>query len=517
MRATQPPGMEVPVARTHVVVVSDLHLGEPEPGDSAWQRHRQARFFPDGELATLAAAVRARLAPGDRLEWVFGGDVLELDGPEVDGGETRYPTEARDARAATVTVRRILAAHPGFVDVVVGLLDDGHTVTFVAGNHDVQLTLPEVAAALIDALVERCAAPSAARGRLAVRPWFHRASLGVHVEHGHQYDPYCAYRNPVAPLAPHAGRSAETMGSLSFRNLLQRMGYFNAHDERSFMLSVPAYLAHWARRYAFGPRSLAATWFVGALRTVRALLRARPGARGRAAIEARAREDLRAYVAAARGEPTDDARAVRHAALFAEPADAALGRVLRELHLDQVACSLVAGLGLALAFAGGSVVGRAAGAALIALALAFPIVQAWLSPKRALAEDQRRVDGVARALADVYADAEAPTRAVVFGHTHAPHARRSRGVLVVNTGAWTPTLEQTEACDRGAEVPGVARPFAWLHGVPGGSDASLAGGLFVLRDGAIERVPLEIEPSRATERERPRAAGDTALAPTPAE
>jgi hypothetical protein len=518
--------MEAAPARTHVIVVSDLHLSEPEPGDSAWLRHRQARFFPDDDLAKLVSAVRARLAPGDRLSWVFGGDVLELDGPEVDAGVTRFPTEARGAAEASVTVRRVLAAHPGFVRAVASLLDDGHDVTFVAGNHDVQLTFPEVAEALMQVLAAACGDPIGGRARLAVRPWFFRAPLGVHVEHGHQYDPYCAYRNPVAPLAPlsplspEGGRRAETMGSLSFRHLVQRMGYFNAHDERSFMLSVPAYLAHWARNYAFGPRSLALTWFVGALRTVNALLRGRPRAAERRAIEARARDDARAYVAATLGAghgPDAGRTADEHAKLFAAPADAALGRVLRELHLDQVACLLVAALGASLALASPGPVARALGAVLIALSIVFPLLQGWLSPKRALAEDHRRVDGVARALADVYAGDE-PTRAVIFGHTHAPHARRERGVLVLNAGAWTPSLEQTDACDRGEAPPLAARPFVWLNGVEG-IDAPLAGGLFRLRAEAIERAAVEQvgAPEGRTRSDDDRATPRPRLAPTPAE
>lgn len=501
--------MDAPSARTHVVVVSDLHLSEPEPGDSAWLRYRQPRFFPDADFAALVAAVRARLAPGERLEWVFGGDVFELEGPEIVDGETRFPTAARGADEARGALLRIVEAHPALFDAVVALVDDGHRVVFVAGNHDVQLTLPEVAAALVDALAKRARSPEAVFARVSVRPWFHRAALGVHVEHGHQYDPYCAYRNPVAPLAPRSGGRPETMGSLSFRHLVQRMGFFNAHDERTFMLSVPAYLAHWVRNYAFSRRSLALTWFVGALRTVSALLRGRPSAVERRAIAEASARDLGSYVAEQLGPARHDEVAARHAALFAEPADEALGRVLRELHLDQVICVVIAALGAALVALGrGASPVLGLGVALISLAAAFPVAQAWLSPKRALAEDQRRVDAVARRLAEVY---EArPIRAVVLGHTHAAHALRERGVLVANCGAWTPMREQTEACDRGQEPPPAARPFVWLSGDEADARAPLAGGLFKLRGGAIEPAPSVVTSA-------PRAAPPAEPAFAPAE
>ncbi len=513
--------MDVLVARTHLVVISDLHLGEPEPSGSAWQLHRQRRFFPDHDVARLAREICARLGPDDRLEWVFGGDAFELDGAQVIDGESHFAVDARGPVEARAALVRVIEAHAALFDAIAALVAAGHHVVFVAGNHDAQLAYPEVAEALVSSIVARAAslaalaAPAALearandlRARVRVRPWFHRTLGDVHVEHGHQYDPYCAFRNPVSPFDPRTGAIADTMGSLAFRHLVHRMGFFNAHDDRSFMLSIPAYAAHWARHYLFSKRSLALTWFVGALRTVAALVRARPSARLQRTIADAAARDVGRYVEA---EALPREAAQRHAALFAETADSKLGRVMRELHLDQVICLLVAALGVLLwAFAHA----RALGVAMIALAAAFPVLQQWASPKRALLDDARTVDALARRLADVY-----PTRAVVFGHTHIPHAVHDRGVLVVNSGAWTPPIEETDAPDDTPVSRG--RPFVWLTREAGDAQAPLEGGLFRLRGGEILEVPSRSvgdEAAReAREAREARGGRPSRLDPTPAE
>jgi UDP-2,3-diacylglucosamine pyrophosphatase LpxH len=509
--------MAVHAARTHLVVISDLHLGEPEPSGSAWQLHRQRRFFPDGDVANLAREICARLGPNDRLEWVFGGDVFELDGARVVDGESHFADDGRGPEEARDALTRVIDAHPVLFDAVAKLVAAGHRVVFVAGNHDAQLTYPEVAEALVESILRRVEAmtPTSSHGadlreRVRVRPWFHRTLGDVHVEHGHQYDPYCAFRNPVAPFDPRTGAVAETMGSLAFRHLVHRMGYFNAHDDRSFMLSIPAYAAHWARHYLFSKRSLALTWFRGALRTVAALVRARPSAALRRAIAEAATRDLARYVEEAE---LPKSGAVRHAALFAETADTKLGRVMRELHLDQVICLVVAALGVLLLFAFPHAHTRALGIAMIALAAAFPVLQQWASPKRALVDDARTVDELARRLADVY-----PTRAVVFGHTHVPHAVRDRGVLVVNSGAWTPPIEETEAPEGAPVMPN--KPFVWLtraDRADGDAYAPLEGGLFRFRGGEIFAVPtrsLDGEAARVAPVPQRRT---SRLAPSPAE
>jgi UDP-2,3-diacylglucosamine pyrophosphatase LpxH len=520
--------MAVHAARTHLVVISDLHLGEPEPSGSAWQLHRQRRFFPDDDVANLAREICARLGPGDRLEWVFGGDVFELDGARVIDGVSHFADEARGPVEAREALVRVVEAHAVLFDAVARLVAAGHRVVFVAGNHDAQLAYPEVADTLVEAILTRATAISRGaehvddlRARVRVRPWFHRTLGDVHVEHGHQYDPYCAFRNPVAPFDPRTGAVADTMGALAFRHLVHRMGFFNAHDDRSFMLSIPAYAAHWARNYLFSKRSLAYTWFRGALRTVAALVRARPNAALRRAIAESAARDLARYVEEAE---LPKSGAARHAALFAETADTKLGRVMRELHLDQVICLLVAAIGVAL-FVLTHAHARALGGAMVALAAAFPLLQQWASPKRALVDDVHAVDALARRLADVY-----PTRAVVFGHTHMPHAVHDRGVLVVNSGAWTPPIEETDAPADAPRTPN--KPFVWLSRAEGAADAAgragdagteddalgpLEGGLFRFRGGEIYAVP-----TRSLDGEETRVAPvpqrrPSRLSPSPAE
>jgi hypothetical protein len=157
-----------------------------------------------------------------------------------------------------------------FVEALARVLADGHTIVLISGNHDVQLTLPEVRAVVRERLVSASLAilaearkdtpRDAIEARVAFRAWFHKTPDGIVIEHGNQYDGYCSFRYPMAPFGKDRRAIQPTMGSLAARNLVGRMGYFNPHVESSFMLSTIGYLAHWAHYYLFSRRSLAFAW-----------------------------------------------------------------------------------------------------------------------------------------------------------------------------------------------------------------------------------------------------------------
>lgn len=425
----------------HTVAISDIHLCEIEPTEGLWMRYRQAPYQPDRDLCAMLDALRERVR-GDALCLVLNGDVFDFDAPRVIDGRSAFHDLPRTAEHALPQLHAILDDHPELVAALGRVLADGHEIVFVSGNHDAQLTLPELGAALADRLAAATPDPAAARRRVQFRAWFHRTPDGIVVEHGHQYDAYCSFRTPMAPFGEAPREIQPTMGSLCTRNLVSRMGYFNPHVDGSFMLSGVGYVAHWARYYLFSRRSLAITFARGAARTVAELIRRRaPGSR------AARRENVREAV---RETSSPLAAVARHARLFAPPAEDRIQTVLREFWIDRIALG-------ALTVALGALFFLRARGPLVAGAAVVPALFATYEisvPKAGLGEIWRRVQRVARRVARVHR-----ARAVVFGHTHQAEGAWEGGVFYGNTGSWSPAYADL-ACTR---LLTPERPLIWLR------------------------------------------------------
>ncbi|WP_437840677.1 hypothetical protein [Sorangium sp. So ce1153] len=458
-------------------------------------RYRQAPYSPDSEVAAMLDALRdemkqgtARGAGRHELTLVLNGDVFDFDAPRVIDQKSVFHDLPRSAEHAVPAMAAILADHPVFIEALGRVVADGHTVVFISGNHDVQLTLPEVRDAIRARVVEAAlaalgdasrvatsaASASALGERVVFRAWFHKTPDGIIVEHGNQYDAYCSYRYPMVPFGHKPGEIQPTMGSLVCRLLVSRMGYFNPHVDSSFMLSAFGYLAHWARYYMFSRRSLAGAWALGALRTVVELVRRRQP-------ERRAR--LRECLTAAAQETGAPLRAVaRHARLFAPPAEDRLRLVARELWLDRALLALltvtVALVWLLL------VPGWLAPAALVAPA--GLVVYERLVPKLPLDATWQRVSRAARQVARAHR-----ARAVIFGHTHTPEGVWEGGLFFGNTGSWSAAFQDV-ACTKPVFA---ARPLVWLRSDPGaGSAARLSGGLVTWKSGRFEALSASVPP-----------------------
>lgn len=488
----------------HTVVISDIHLAEAEPGDGLWMRYRQSKFSPDAEVARMVGEVARRIGlAGDRLTLVLNGDIFDLDAPRVVGNESVFHDLPRTSDNAIPALDCIFRDNPLFVGALGSLLADGHTVALVSGNHDVQLTLPQVRAHVRKVLLAAAHDELQRRGttipgdlseRLLFRAWFHRTPCGVVIEHGNQYDPYCAYRYPMAPWTrpPRKGERKKrrreiqpTMGSLATRLLVSRMGYFNPHVDNSFMLSVFGYIGHWFRYYAFTRRSLALAWAGGAVRLLIELVRRR---------DPEDRRRRRANIAACARETKVPVRVVaRHARLYARPAEDRLSIVMRELWVDRVGMALGCALFAVLWLVLGPV-----GFGWVAL-LPFLVLLAYelMVPKVPMDEHWRRVARVARKVARAHR-----AKAVVFGHTHHPEGAWKEGVFYGNTGSWSAAFDDIE-CTKPIHPD---RPLVWLKAED--AAAPLEGGLYAWRDGAfIPTVVREDSTSPVGAVERLQASG----------
>jgi hypothetical protein len=169
-----------------VIVFSDIEMGAGGRFDD----------FPRSDF--LADVIRTY--GRDPYRWlathlVFNGDTFDLLKTSARGGYPHHVTR----EIAIDKMERVAAAHPAFFQAVGEFLadDERRTVSFVLGNHDMELLFPAVHAVIRErigsAVADRVAFPG------------HSLSMGrMHIEHGSQLD--ALFRvDPTRPFIDQGG------------------------------------------------------------------------------------------------------------------------------------------------------------------------------------------------------------------------------------------------------------------------------------------------------------------------
>ncbi len=370
------------------IVVGDLHL---------------VRETPRAVVDDVVRLVKDH--PGARL--VFLGDVFDLSAD--------YPSAPKGA-----ALREAVSTHAAVASALAEHADRGGQLWIVGGNHDAAAGDPEEREPLLDALAIR----GPARERVRTSPWFFREG-GLHLEHGHLYDPDNATAHPLA-------EGSRSLGVHFVEEFIAPTGafrYLNANDRMPLELLASAFAWYGAR----GPY-VVYKYFDAAFRAVAA-----SGAPFRAAADAAAAagEAREVDFAACHGVDTDLCVELRR--LAATPTLASVQRTLQRLYLDRVAATVALVSG-ALSFAAGH---RRAGQLLLG-AGALAMGASW-----ALGFD-RYGGSVPERLAQSAEQVATATGAslVVMGHAH----REALTDRYANTGSFS--------FPRGA--PG--RPFLEIEG-----------------------------------------------------
>jgi predicted phosphodiesterase len=343
-----------------LVIASDVHL---EATGSQRSAERLARLFSSHA----------------GHEIILAGDVfnLSLDRPSRDPGES---------------VRDIIAAYPVLQLALREHLSAGHALTFIGGNHDAGIVTRGTRERLL-ALLELT--PSAG---LRIEPWFVRRG-GVHVEHGHVYDPDNAPAHPLAAWSP----ETEPLGiSLTRRFLSPHDAFTFAHAHHTTPLQG---LKHTFKTFGFRAPLMVVHYFAASGRlTAEAAVPERMGAekaRGSAALsDFAARTGLQPNIVTALLEA------------LPRPTHEDFKRTFFRLYFDRVLATVGVAAGGARVLLGGAVGGAVGGA--IALSSALYLhhsvkqgVDRYSSlPVKRLYEGAELVRRITQA------------ELVVFGHTH---------------------------------------------------------------------------------------------------
>jgi predicted phosphodiesterase len=339
-----------------LLVTSDIHLSRRSPPALA------------RDLARLVAA-----HPGHEL--VLAGDVFDLSAEPA----------GSDPRASLLD---LLRPHQELVSALRAHLGAGHSATLIAGNHDAPATLPGMREQLLELLG---LAPAA---RLAITPWFVRRG-GVHIEHGHLYDPDNAPTHPLAPWSLHT----EPLGIALTRRFVAPNGMFafaHAHETTPLAGFVRTFRLHGLRAPL-----IVARYFATAIRLCREAGR-QPGLAGERLEGARS---IAAFAEQAGLEPD-----LLHELSVArpEPTHHDQSETFMRLYFDRIIATLALGSATAAALAG-----SVAGAGLAAVSAAYLGFSLSRGVDRYSALPEQRLRDAARNIAQTTG-----AELVVFGHTH---------------------------------------------------------------------------------------------------
>ncbi|MHB8876201.1 MAG: hypothetical protein ACYC8T_21125 [Myxococcaceae bacterium] len=231
-----------------IVVVSDLHLGRGRNGDTGRFHSLEAFFYDEDFFEFCQYLCRESAERGQGLTLVFNGDSFDLlriepepVGADATRREKRYGPIVTPEVAGTM-LKDVLAGHPRFAEAVALVLEAGHRVVFLPGNHDLELQWASAHGAVRRAVL---AAVRARRGEAAVasadallgfEPWFFHEPGRVWIEHGCQYDAESSFRFYLRTRAEErADAIAQLERDLPLGSFCQRYLY-NAFGALSFIV-----------------------------------------------------------------------------------------------------------------------------------------------------------------------------------------------------------------------------------------------------------------------------------------
>ena len=447
-----------------LIVFSDVHLGSDIHDGETPRPRRSAEI--DRDLIRLLAHYRGQSPSGERWRIVIAGDFIDFIGMTIaprpsELVETSLTDEEQRhglgsaCDHARVKLRRVAARHGDVFAALGAFVADGHALTLIHGNHDIELHWDAVKDDLRGILFEHASSsrPDVDRAafyeRVEFNPWFFYRDGVAYIEHGHQYDPFCATEHIMAPLSPaDPRRVARAYCDTLLRFVVRPTGLSEHGHEHVGM-------AHYIRLGARLGVSGAVNLGVRFLRAVGELFRLRRAYVSEAAAILRAEHEARiARLAEATRIGADRLRALL--SLQAPPLGKSIRGILAGVLLDRVALAL-AGTMACVALA---IYGMFQGHALWGVAgvlVVWSLLNRWLSRGRSVDPAANMIDRAAR-LASLF-----PTAFVVMGHTHVPLAVPAGPATYVNLGSWSEDLAEDGASSSSVEPAGSPYRAARTH------------------------------------------------------
>lgn len=451
-----------------LLIFSDVHLGS-DLNDSGPSVPRSAAI--DRDLAALLTHYRMLTPPAERWRLVIAGDFVDFVGMSVDARESdELVTELTEAERTfglggaedhvRLKLRRAAERHQGVFAELAAFVSEGNAITFVSGNHDLEMHWERVKEDLLVLLTTGGTRPEDIASRIEFEPWFFYRERLVYIEHGHQFDPFCAIPFVFAPLSPiDPRRVLSSLADTLLRYIVRRTPGMKeyGHERRG----LASYISWGLLLGARGTVGLVMRFF-SAVFMLRDLARAYDGPNG-----ARIREEHeRRLVEHAQTKGLSDEHLRRSLALHAEPLGRTPRGVLASVMLDRLSVFALMFIMLtAVALLHSQLAGYA-------LPIGMGLLGVWTLLHVRLSRGRPNVDPAA-AMSDRAGELAKlfPSSFVVMGHTHVPTTKSVGEAIYINVGSWAE--EEPDANEDPARVYRAARTHLVVHATDDRHEAHL--------------------------------------------
>lgn len=199
-----------------LLIVSDLHVANGDTLLDSFGEQQQAAL--EGLLAVAGEGGGSPWGEADEVELILNGDCFDflMVGPHDTGG-------VMHADLAVEKLKRMIAAHGPFFEVLGRFVrQQGRRITFMTGNHDMELRFAEVRAGITEAIgmqqddrrIYFCPTPS------------YRPLPDVYIEHGHAYHFWCCDRSGFWDASGHIGTANPQVMTLPLEaRYMQHVGH----------------------------------------------------------------------------------------------------------------------------------------------------------------------------------------------------------------------------------------------------------------------------------------------------
>jgi UDP-2,3-diacylglucosamine pyrophosphatase LpxH len=422
-----------------LLVLSDMHLGS-DIGDSPTAPPPARSESVDADLTELLRHYREAPADGAKWELVINGDFIDFIGISLETSRSSVSTElTAEERAhglgtaedhACIKLARVAERHQDVFASLAAFVAAGNELIIVPGNHDREFhwdrVREDLRAHLFRASTEALERRAEFFERIRFSCWFFWIEGVAYIEHGHQYDSFCATDHVITPVSPlDERRLSPGFTDVLLRFVVHRTAGIRQCDHDT--MGVVDYIAFAAKLGFRGGLEL----FLHYLRAIFELFHLRRVALSNAARALCAEHDRR-ITHLANAMRIDVRRLRALVALQARPVTNSVRGIMASLLVDEIVVALLALAALTIL----GLVGFRSHAVLFAAWSA--ILGAWFAAHRYLSKT-RQVDpqgalaARAGALGQLF-----PAAFVVMGHTHVP-VRTAVGdgrTTYVNTGSW---------------------------------------------------------------------------------
>jgi UDP-2,3-diacylglucosamine pyrophosphatase LpxH len=430
-----PPGSP----RESLLVFSDVHLGSDLSDRFEGQVIRRSSRI-DSDLVKLLGHYAKEKPKGDRWRLVIAGDFIDFIGMAIapDGESaaelTREEREhglGNSSEHARIKLRRVAARHADVFEALAAFVGRGHALTVVHGNHDVEFYWDDVKTDFRLALLRHFVQSSdvdreAFLGRIEFHSWFFYWGRIAYIEHGHQYDPFCALDRVMAPVSALDPRKvARGFSDTLLRFVVRPTHGMIEHGHES--AGIADYVTFGAKLGLVGMARLAVRF----VRATLELFKLRKEYFSEASLTLRQEHERRKTLLAEATRIGID-RIVAIAALQAPPLTRSIRGILASLLLDRLALGLLAA-SLLVTSAVLCVYRAQFGLAGVAVLAAWLVAHRYLSRQRTV-DPTDQLSMTASHLAKLL-----PAAFVVMGHTHAPRELpiNEGASTYINVGSWS--------------------------------------------------------------------------------